>query len=73
MKVTPMLPPSEGSVTNVDMKSNYDQSKFLNDDMQSIRSLPMSVMTRKSNFTLLSHQTFNTSIQKLPKERRLKE
>lgn len=51
-----MLPPADNtSVMGSDMKSNYSQSKFLNDDAQSIRSMPMSVMTRKSNFTMLTH------------------
>lgn len=33
----------------------------------------MSVMSRKSNFTMLTHKTFNTNITKLPKERKLRE
>jgi len=56
LKIAPMLPPADNtSVMGSDMKSNYSQSKFLNDDAQSIRSMPMSVMTRKSNFTMLTH------------------
>jgi len=35
--------------------------------------MPMSVMTRKSNFTMLSHKTFNTNVTALPKERKLRE
>ena len=33
---------------------SYDHSKFL-DDKQSMRSMPMSVITRRSNFTMLTH------------------
>lgn len=59
--------------SNFDQKSNYDHSKFLGDDNSSVRSMPMSVMTRKSNFTMLSHKTFNTNVAALPKERKLRE
>ena len=59
-RVTPMLPPPEHSMMESDKESNYDRSKFLNDDTHSMRSMPLSVATKRSNFTLLSHQTFNT-------------
>lgn len=33
---------------------SYDHSKFL-DDKQSVRSVEMSAITRRSNFTMLTH------------------
>jgi hypothetical protein len=70
MKITPMLPPAEddnqsvisgikskGGYDHSKMSGNipsYDHSKFL-DDKQSVRSMPMSTITRRSNFTMLTH------------------
>ena len=84
-KVTPMLPPAdgEGSVMGSEFKpsrleSNYDHSKFLtsqHDDKQSMRSLPMSTITRKSQVTMLTHGTIKTGITNavLPRDRKLRE
>jgi len=49
-KVAPMLPPADTD-DDINYKPSYDQSKFLSshqDDKQSMRSLPMSTITRKS-------------------------
>ena len=84
-KVTPMLPPAEGegSVMGSEYKpskleSHYDHSKFLSsqhDDKQSMRSLPMSTITRKSQVTMLTHGTIKTGITNaaLPRDRKLRE
>jgi hypothetical protein len=63
-KAAPMLLPSEDfefmpqsaakSKLGYDQKSNYDHSKYI-DDKQSLRSLPMSTATRRSNLTMLTH------------------
>ena len=61
-----MLPPCDSSdfmpqsvqKSNIGKESNYDHSKYINDDKISLASLPMSTATRKSNLTMLSHQTF---------------
>lgn len=59
-KVAPMLPPAEDDI-GLEMK-HFDHSKFVGagpsnkfDDKQSLRSLPMSTATRKSNITMLTH------------------
>eukprot|EP00347_Sterkiella_histriomuscorum_P021750 403332895 len=72
MKMTPMLPAPDYYENQSVMKSNYDHSKFLSDDTHSMRSQPMSIMSRKSGFTMLSHQTFQTGVQSMPGEHSLK-
>lgn len=86
MKVAPMLPPSDANfdydppthsalkskLGDNHYKSEYDHSKFL-DDKQSVRSLPMSTATRKSNLTMLTHQTFKSGFQQLPRDKKLRE
>lgn len=76
-KVAPMLPPSEdlSEPSVIKSKKDYDHSKFIGsnfDDKQSMRSLPMSTATRKSQVTMLTHATaFSKNV--LPKDRKLRE
>ena len=77
-KVAPMLPPSEDLSSEPSIikgKQDYDHSKFIGsnfDDKQSLRSLPMSTVTRKSQVTMLTHATA-LSKSVLPKDRKLRE
>jgi hypothetical protein len=77
-KVAPMLPPSEDLSSEPSIikgKQDYDHSKFIGsnfDDKQSLRSLPMSTVTRKSQVTMLTHATA-LSKNVLPKDRKLRE
>ena len=79
-----MLPPSEdfeydnkSSAVKSKFGGDILQSKFLPpsqmDDNISMRSLPMSTATRKSNMTMLTHSTFKSGMQQLPRDRKLRE
>lgn len=59
--MVPMLPPpsdfEEGKSVILNRGNDshaYNKSKFLNSEIDSVYSLPMSVTTKKSNFTLLT-------------------
>ena len=43
------------------------------DDKMSLRSIPMSTATRKSNLTMLTHNTFKSGMGALPREKKLRE
>ena len=81
-KIAPMLPSYDDDIHSSAQKSkigfnkdisSYDHSKFLNDDRNSIHSIPLTVASRRSNFTLLTLQSKNTALTKLPKERKLRQ
>lgn len=73
-KVAPMLPPCEDdneSKISGSRIGHREESKFL--DSHSMKSLPFTTVTRRSNFTMLTLKTQGTALTKLPKERNLRE
>ena len=73
-KMTPMLPPSDDHDNMSNFQSRLggrEESKYL--DNQSMRSIPLTTATKRSNFTMLTLKTQNTALTKLPKERKLRE
>ena len=67
-----MLPPCEDD-TKSRLGGYREESKYLIDDKQSMKSLPLTTVTKRSNFTMLTLKTQNTALTKLPKERKLRE
>lgn len=82
-KMAPMLPPCDydgnksvmdHNRSRIDNRTPYkEESKYLYDDNQSMRSLPLTTMSKRSNFTMITLKTQNTAMTKLPKERKLRE
>lgn len=71
-KMAPMLPPCEDLDTKSKISNKKELSKIIN-EQQSQFSLPLTNLTKRSNFTMLTLKTQNTALTKFPKERSLKE